>query len=200
MYRGKHELPRNRKMKYRRFSVLLASLLLIAVVGVGATVAYLMDVTDEVRNTFSPTAADITVTEDFNNNVKKSVIVTNNGEIPVFVRATLAIYWTDAQGVIVKPNGCQHSEIVLGSGWIEYPTNSGIYYYTQKLTSGAKTSSLINPEHPITTVITPDGVNYNLVVEVLTEAIQAEPLDAVREAWGVTIADGSVTKYTGGGA
>lgn len=200
MYRGKHELPKKSKMKYRRFSVLLASLLLIAVVGVGATVAYLMDVTDEVRNTFSPTAADITVTEDFKNNVKKSVIVTNNGEIPVFVRATLAIYWTDAEGVIVKPNGCQHSEIVLGSGWQEYTADSGIYYYTDKLTPGASTPSLIDPQYPITTVITPEGVDYNLVIEVLTEAIQAEPLEAVQEAWGVTISNGSVTEYTGGDA
>ena len=34
------------------------------------------------------------------------------------------------------------------------------------------------------------------VIEVMAEAIQSEPAEAVGEAWGVTISAGSVTAYS----
>ena len=34
------------------------------------------------------------------------------------------------------------------------------------------------------------------VIEVMAEAIQSEPAEAVGEAWGVTISSGSVTAYS----
>ena len=48
------------------------------------------------------------------------------------------------------------------------------------------------------TVTHPENPEYFLNVEIVASAIQSEPVTAVQEAWGVAIADGTVTAYTAG--
>lgn len=42
------------------------------------------------------------------------------------------------------------------------------------------------------------GDGERQALEILAEAIQSEPAQAVGEAWGVAIAEGSVTSYPAG--
>ena len=184
MYRGKHELPRKRGGKLKKSGSLIASLLLLLTLTVGGSIAFLIDTTAALRNTFVPTSVNVTVVEDFKNNVKSSVTVENTSDIPVYVRATLAVYWTDSNGVIVEPETCEHSPIVINDKWV---TIGDIYYYPTALGVGGVTENLLHKDHPIYVTIMPEGVEYRLVVEVLTESIQAEPATAVQQAWGVTM-------------
>lgn len=191
MYKPKHEKSVKGLRKYKKSGILIVSLILLLTLTVGGTLAYLMDVTGALVNSFTPTSADITVEEDFTNNVKKSVIVKNEGDFPVYVRATLAIYWIDSNGVIVEPDTCDHSSVVIAVPWVEQPAGSGIYYYPTMLKPGDSTTNLL--AQPITATVMPDGVEYRLVVEVLAEAIQAEPVDAVKDAWGFVPGTGGGT-------
>ena len=193
MYQPKHLNRVNGRTKYRKSGVLIVSLILLLTLAVGGTVAYLMDATDLLVNTFKPTEADIEIEEEFDDNVKSVVTVVNKKDFPVFVRATFAIYWTDTKGVIVEPNTCKHSDVVVAEPWVEYPAGSGIYYYPYELPVGEETTNLL--ADPIRVEIMPEGVEYNLVVEVISEAIQAMPREAVKEAWGVTM-----PMSTGGGS
>lgn len=53
----------------------IIALVLILVMAIGGTVAFLVTQTDQVINTFTPTNADITVTEEVSGNLKTSIQV-----------------------------------------------------------------------------------------------------------------------------
>ena len=189
MYHGKHEKPVNGIKKYKKSGVLLASLVLILALTVGTTVAFLIDSTDIVTNRFSPTHVDISLDEHFDHQTKSRVQILNNGNVDVYIRATVACYWTDSQGVIVEPDDCSYSPdpLELGDGWVNYQ-NKGIYYYTKSVEPGVKTENLL--KQPVTATISPQHSNYIFHMEVHAEAIQADGVTAsgnkiVEAAWGV---------------
>lgn len=73
--------------------------------------------------------------------------------------------------------------------WI--PAEDGFYYYIDKVDSQSKTTQLIKKcESKVTD---PDK---HLVVDIITEAIQANPQEAVEDAWeAVTVnGDGKLEK------
>ncbi|MBQ3011571.1 MAG: hypothetical protein IJD81_10305 [Oscillospiraceae bacterium] len=193
MYRGKHEKPVKGLKKYKRSGVVIASLLLIFALTVGTTAAFLWDRTDTTDNAFVPVTVGVDIEESFDGQTKSAVVVRNEGDIPVYIRATAAFYWTDANGVIVEPENCSHTPVVLGSGWFSV---GSVYYYTAPVSSGNATSNLL--ASPITAQITPEFSNYVLHMEVHSEAIQAQPADAVEQAWrGVDVKGGNLTAAGG---
>lgn len=67
--------------------------------------------------------------------------------------------------------------IALGtSGWTI--GTDGYYYYDPAVPSGSTTANLINS---LVSLKAPQG--YTLAVDILADAIQATPIEAVREAW-----------------
>jgi hypothetical protein len=68
----------------------------------------------------------------------------------------------------------------------------GFYYYTSPVAPGECTEDLI----PAVTLIQDDVSLARQVLEILPSCIQAEPADAVLEAWIGT--NGSVTSVSGG--
>lgn len=175
MERGKHEKG---NLKYKKSLGLLAALLLLLTVTVGGTVAYFLDSTDTVTNTFVPVSVKADITESFDHQTKSSVVITNEGTIPTFVRAAAVMYWTDANGVIVQPENCSNTPLVLGEGWFAV---GSVYYYGSSVAVGGATGNLL--AQPITATISPENSNYVFHLEVHTEAIQASPTDAVEAAW-----------------
>lgn len=130
------------------------------------------------------------MTEDFNNNTKEHVQVKNTGTTDAYIRATYVVNWVDAQGRISAsdPEGYSYSLTENPDGaWTE---KDGYFYYTSSIAPGASTAgSLLTCE-----VTYPENPEYTLSVEVLAEAIQSTPDNAVQEAWGVTVnADGKLT-------
>lgn len=162
--------------------IALAVVLLCSVVGV--TLAYLIDKTENVTNTFSPSEVVCEIDEDFEQNVstvKKDVTVKNTGEIPAYIRAAIVVTWvSDEDGSVsseLPVKGTDYTIDINTSDWFEV---NGYYYFDTSVASNSSTEKLINT---CTVVGTKDG--YHLSVEILAQAIQAQPDAAVKDAWQV---------------
>ncbi len=194
MYQGKHFYDKRKpNIRLNRTAVLIMAVLLLLGAAVGSTVAFLTTKTDPVTNTFTYAKVSCEVTEEFTNNKKDNVQVRNTGTIDAYIRATYVVNWVDAQGNIAAsdPEGYSYSLTKnLDSKWIE---KDGYFYYTSPVAPGSSTEgSLLT-----CTVTYPDNPEYTLSVEVLAEAIQSTPDNAVQEAWGVSISQSGVTACSG---
>ena len=199
MYQGKHYQKNEHVEKRSRAKKPLAALVaLVLIIGavVGGTLAYLAARTDAIVNTFNPAKVDITVKEDFNGSTKKDVKITNNGDTEVYIRATYVVTWKDAAENVYpeQPQPGVDYTISLNpkQDWFYY---NGYYYYTAPVAPRASTGVLIDSCTPVAERA-PEG--YTLSVNVLASAIQSVPAEAVGQAWGVSIAPGSVTAYSAG--
>lgn len=174
----------------------LVALVLILGAVVGGTLAYLAARTDAIVNTFNPAKVDITVEEDFNGSTKKDVKITNTGDTEVYIRATYVVTWKDAAENVYPEQPQPGVDYTIGlnpkQDWFNYI--DGYYYYTYPVAPGASTGVLISSCAPVAGRA-PEG--YTLSVDVLASAIQSVPAEAVGEAWGVSIAPGNVTVYSG---
>ena len=199
MYQGKHyqkdEHVEKRSHAKKPLAALVALVLILGAV-VGGTLAYLVARTDAIVNTFNPAKVDITVEENFYGSTKKDVKITNTGDTEVYIRATYVVTWKDAAENVYpeQPQPGDDYTISLNpkQDWFYY---NGYYYYTAPVASGASTGVLIDECAPVAGKA-PEG--YTLSVDVLASAIQSAPPEAVGQAWGVSIAPGSVTAYSAG--
>ena len=184
MYQGKHFYDKRKpNIRLNRTAVLIMAVLLLLGAAVGTTVAFLIDKSEPVENTFEYAKVSCEVTEKFKNNTKEHVQVKNTGTIDAYIRATYVVNWVDAQGNIAASDPEDYSYSLTknpDSKWIE---KDGYFYYTSPVAPGDSTQgSLLT-----CTVTYPDNPEYTLSVEILAEAIQSTPDKAVREAWGVTV-------------
>lgn len=179
--------------KLRKPVKLLLSFLLILTVSVGGTLAYLSAQTGPVVNTFTPSHVDCEVDEIFNNNVKTSIKVHNTSDIEAYIRVKLVSYRVNSAEQHI--GGTAPVNFALADGWFEY---DGFYYHTRPVDANDNNDSntsdsdltlnLIADGYSI--VLTekyPDSDGGKQVVEVMAEAIQSKPVDAVKEAWGITV-------------
>lgn len=174
---------RKRKPRINKTAVLLTAAVLLIGTVVGSTVAYLIAQTDAVENTFEYAKVSCKVTESFNGSEKTDVKVENTGTTDAYIRATYVVNWLDAQGNIVAsvPEGYSYTLTENpDSKWTE--GNDGYFYYLTPVGPGDSTpGSLLT-----CTVTRPENPEYRLSVEILATAIQSEPANAVKEAWGYT--------------
>ncbi len=165
--------------------LLLALITLILTCSIGGTIAFLIDDTDPVTNTFKPTTMSSTVEEKFDGKKKENVTIKNTStDVDAYVRAAIVITWQDEKGNIypVSPVKDQDYTISLneGTGATAWTKNGNYYYYNSVVKAGSSTENLIISCSPKDT--TPVG--YGLVVEILSSTIQAVPTTAVSSAWG----------------
>lgn len=195
MYQGRFEnaTPERRPRRgTKRLSALLLSVVLVVTIAVGGTVAYLVTQDAPITNTFTPSHVNCEVTEDFNGTVKSNVNVTNTGDTEAYIRVKLVTYRVNEDrqhigGTATIPT------FTLGANWKEY---DGYYYYTLPVKPG---------EQPDTVLISsikledsyPDADGGKQAIDVMAEAIQSAPAEAIGRSWGVTISEGRVTAYTG---
>ena len=169
--------------------LMLASLALIVTSVIGTTIAYLVSNEVSVTNTFTAAQVSNEVEEDFNDNTTKTdVRIQNTGDIPAYIRVALICTWKDAEGNFVsEPAYLEDLDIVWGElgkdgddadegYWVK---SAGYYYYSTEVPAGGFTGNLIDSA----TVETENGYQFNL--EIISSAIQAEPIDAVRDAWKI---------------
>ena len=176
-------------MKTKRWTIkqlcLLLSIVLIATVTAGGSLAYIFTKTDDVTNTFTPTEVTCFINETMENNVKKNVSVTNTGDTDAYIRVAIVATWQNGNGQVAAQAAIENNdyEIDLNTGDVDdkWKKSGDYWYYTVPVASGGVTDVLINSCRPV--VAGPDG--YTLHVEIIADAIQASPVDAVIEAWGV---------------
>lgn len=190
MYEGKH--ARKSFQNKRKSIIVLVALALLFMTGVGTTLAFLVDKTEEVENTFTPSKVACEVDETFTNNVKSDVKIKNTGDTDAYIRATAVITWQDSAGNVygVAPVVDKDYTIAYGNGWIV--GSDGYYYYPSAVAPASSTTNLINR---CTVIGSAPKEGYTLHVEILAQGIQSVPTNAVAEAWGVTVAnDDTISK------
>lgn len=204
MYTGRFESERKTPARHagkrtskrptgRLAAMALATVLLLALT-IGGTVAWLTSKTSDITNTFTPSKVTCAVSEIFyeDTGVKSNVNVTNVGDTDAFIRVKLVTYRTNAEGKHIG-GVAEVPEFVPGHGWVKY---GDYYYYTKPVAPNAQ------PEEDLIGRIQlassyPDADGGYQAMDVMAEAIQSEPAQAVGEAWRVSISQGSVTAYSG---
>lgn len=199
-YEGKHGKPQAQpvsaapRRRGRATAMLLATVMLFAL-AVGGTIAWLTAKDTPITNTFTPSKVTCRVEENFNENtgVKSNVNVTNTGDIDAFIRVKLVTYRTNADGKHIGGTA-EIPDFTPGEGWVKY---GDYYYYTQPVAPNAKPATNLISSITLTDSYT-DADGGMQAIDVMAEAIQSVPADAVRQAWGVSIAPNSVTPYAAG--
>lgn len=183
MKHGKH--ARKSNLRWKRSFVLLTALTVLMLGVVGATISYLVTSTTPVTNTFEYAKVTCQVTESFDGTTKKNVQIKNTGNIDAYIRAAVIVTWKDAAGNVYGQAPVENTDYEItysSNGWIE---KDGYYYCTSPVASTKETPVLITEckrlQKPETI---PDG--YDLSVEILADAIQSQPANAVQQAWGYT--------------
>ena len=204
MYKGKYDgkhrkakaQPVRRKTyhKGRLTAMVIATAVLLAL-AIGGTVAWLSTKDAPIQNKFLPSKVTCEVQEKFDGTTgeKTNVNVKNTGTIDAFIRVKLVTYRTNDQGQHIGGTASLPA-FTLGTGWVKY---GDYYYYTKPVAPNQK------PETNLTNSMTLTGT-YNdadggkQVIEVMAEAIQSGPAQAVGQAWGVSISPNNVTDYNAG--
>ena len=181
MYLGAHSRKDSKpRFPTNKAAVLLLSMILLIGIAVGTTVAFLVARTEPIKSTFEY--------------AKENVQIKNTGNTAAYIRATYVVTWRDGnRNVAVSvPDGYSYTLTEnLGNYWNKGA--DGYFYYSLPVSPGSSTE-----ERPLDCAVTyPENPEYTLSVEVLAEAIQSEPAEAVQQAWGATIVDGKLTPALG---
>ena len=205
--RGRYSSGRYR-VPVRSLVVLLALVLLIGS-GIGMTLGFLSTKTESVQNDFTYGKVSCEVLESFgkenNRYIKRDVRIKNTGNTSAYIRVLLVFTWKDADGKVFvnRPQIDEDYEINpdFSKGWIACKNNMGSYsyYYKYPVAAGDETPNLIDSLRQTPGVVGPENGKYALSVEIVADAVQAEPADAVMDAWGgVTVGDNGALTVTGG--
>ena len=171
MHNGKY------RRKRKKWVMLTVAMLLLLAAGVGGSIAYLLDKTDMVNNTFTPGRVTVDIAEEKTPTTKSNIRVQNTGNVPAYIRVTLVTYWTDADNKVVpQPDGGSVSTPSVKPGW---SCADNIYYYNSIVAPGDLTDAMLDP----ITIQAPAG--YTCHIDVYAEGIQAEGIQAgsAQNAW-----------------
>lgn len=191
MYKAKYY---KRRQHCGRRAAVIASVLLLLAPAVGGTVAWLSTRTDAVTNTFLPSKVSCKVEEGFDGTTKTHVNVKNTGDTDAYIRVKLVSYRTNEKGQHIG-GVAELPKFSLGANWVSY---EGFYYYTLPVAPGAMPAANLAADRIELTGEYKDADGGRQAIDVMAEAIQSVPPEAMGQAWGVSIAPGSVTDYTAG--
>ncbi len=187
-------LPHKEAGGRSRMIMMIAAAALLLTMAVGGTMAWLSAKDTPIVNEFQPSKVNCEVTEgyDKDRNVKSKVNVKNTGDTSAYIRVKLVTYRTNDAGDHIGGTATVPA-FTLEKNWVPY---GGYYYYTLPVAAGDSPAVNLAESISLTKNYT-DADGGHQALDVMAEAIQSEPGKAVGEAWGVSIAEGSVTPYTG---
>lgn len=185
--------------------LLIASLAVLLTATVGSTAAWLVSKPAAVENDFVPGKVACQVLENFGaesgTSVKRNVRVKNNGNTDAYIRVMLVFTWKDDAGNIISNKPKEDNDYWINmdlTDWVMEKNDAGAYFYYKKpVAPGAETGVLINSLRQIAGVTGPENGKYKLSVDILADAVQANPPEAVAESWGVAVENGEI-KVQGG--
>lgn len=184
---GKGRRPARRRGRFndRLTAMILATVTLLAL-AIGGTVAWLNAKTDPVVNSFSYGKITTEIEEKFENNVKENVAAKNTGTADAFIRIKLVSYRTNGEGQRIG-GAAPLQQFKLGDNWVKY---GDYYYYTLPVAPNYSTGILVD-RIELMTYNDADGGYQS--IDVMAEAIQSTPEQAVKDAWGFGLnTDGSL--------
>ena len=172
---------------------LIAVLSLVAVVVMVAVSdyadAYMRKTTEEIDNNFIPAevTCDVIETFDETTGTKSSVQVKNTGNIPSYIRLRVVSYYVDSEGEIQFVPSPKVNVDYNNSDWF-MDADEDTYYYKYPVVNGGNTTEFLAEGKKIELgSYTANSITYYQVVEIVAEAIQANPDKAVEAAWPVTV-------------
>ena len=174
---------------------LVICLILLLMISVGGTIAFVVTHTSEIRNTFTESVVKCEVDETFENNVKSNVSIKNTGDTTAYIRAFVNVTWMNESGQVasVSPKSTDYMIEYSTSGWLK--GSDGYYYYSLPVQPNDKTAVLINSCQLLETASAPDG--YYLSVEIVCSAIQSTPVSVVRDIWHVQLSGDEIVGVNG---
>ncbi len=203
MYQGKYEgkyrktnVRRSRRRAYRgRMTAMALATVLLLALAIGGTVAWLTARDQPITNTFNPSKVTCAVTETFNETTgqKINVNVTNTGDIQAYIRVKLVTYRTNAQGQHIGGTA-ELPDFTQGAYWVK---SGDYYYYTLPVAPDQQPANALAASIQLTDSY-PDADGGKQAIDVMAEAIQSVPAEAVGQAWGVGISLNRVVPYTPG--
>ena len=201
--------------KYINKKLIITSVILLLLVAVGTTLAYVFTETEPVENTFIPSRVSCAVVENGKEPVsgslvnisdsKNNVQIQNTGDTDAYIRVAVTVNWMNADGTRVwaqKP--IQNTDYTITynlskDGWFD--GGDGFYYYSKAVSPTSPnnlTEILISNAALMSGVTAPvgtDNTQYYLSIEIVASAIQSTPASTVSDQWGVTVSDdGTISK------
>lgn len=168
----------------KRKAILAVTLIVLLLsVAVGTTLAYLMDQTDSITNTFTPTNLPNEVVEGFEGNTKTYAKIVNNGNISAYIRAKVVVTWQDAEGNVLKDVPTEGKDYSIQYNSTKWSKKDGFWYYSEPVKASESTDDLFTECKPLQSA---PSEGYTLHVEVLAQSIQADPPNVVTDEWGFT--------------
>lgn len=165
--------------RWKRSGILLAAVIVLLAGAVGGTWAFLVAQSEPVENNFTYAHVSCTIKENFDGTTKSDVQIKNTGDIPAYIRARIVVTWKDANGN-VSAVPVKNTDYTIAFNEKDWTQQGGYWYCNTAVAAGEETPVLITTCEKKETA--PEG--YNLSVEILADAIQSEPANAVKEAWG----------------
>lgn len=164
---------------------LIISVLLIVAIAAGGTLAWI-STSDAITGAFSVANVKCEVLEDLSGNNKENVRVKNTGSIDEYIRAAIVMSWIDEDGntVAKEVKASDYTMSLNKTDW--FVGSDGYYYCKAKVAPENETQNLIN-----SCVMNNTTSGYTFKLDVIAAAIQANPKDAVEEAWNATKVDES---------
>ena len=187
-YEGKHRKAtaapvHGKTLRTGRLTTMVIATVLLLALAIGGTLAWLSTKDSPIQNKFLPTKVTC--------EVKSNVNVKNTGTINAFIRVKLVTYRTNDQGQHIGGTASLPT-FTLGANWVSY---DGYYYYTLPVAPGERPkTNLTDSMTLVGSYLDTDGGKQ--AVDVMAEAIQSVPEDAVKAAWGAGFsigADGSLS-------
>lgn len=185
-------------MSKRIKHLLIAGAVLSIAAAVGLTLAFMFKKAEKT-NRFIPAEVSCAVREKLDNkevtgiavgSEKSDIRVENTGNVKEFIRLRLVSYYVDSNGDIVGTVSSQYPALTLKNGWITGANHT--YYYPYSVEPGEATGILCEP-FTLGQKLLANGKTVYQVIELIAEAVQAEPSNAAQEVWGVTVENGVVT-------
>ena len=183
-------------MRKRKTIAIVVAVCVLALACVGGALAWL-SATGVLVNTFGIGTVAPAVEETLQDAVKSNVYVTNEGTAPMYLRAEVDIYWQDENGnrLWEQPVEGTNYQITWGDQ-VKHDSDAnaentwtkgrdGHWYWTSSVAPGKNTGVLISNVREIDA-----QAGRNLVVDVMTQAVQASPEEAACSAWGCSFKSG----------
>lgn len=167
--------------RWKRSGILLAAVIVLLAGAVGGTWAFLVAQSEPVQNNFTYAHVSCRIDEKFENGVKSDVKIQNTGDIPAYIRARIVVTWKNENGNVsaVPVKNTDYTIAFNETDW----TQQGDYWYCKTAVDAKDFTPVLITKCEKTGNAPKD---YDLSVEILADAIQSEPANAVMEAWGYT--------------
>ena len=174
----------------RKKSIIIMAIAALLVGTVAAVTVSYISKSSTLSNSFTTGTINPVINETFDNTTKEDVYISNSGNSPMYVRVAILYSFIRTSGSLLSDIPVENTDYTVSlsssTNWLH--GSDGYYYYKLPLNENEDSDILVDEIRNL--------ANYDdkrLDVDILVQGIQAEPSNAVREAWNVNVNDGVIS-------